>query len=309
VRRNRTSRCIWFLWILTNLRTKAEHFSIPNEPTAIRKWLAHAKLPRKLITGSEATGSYHIALARGCTEHGLTFKVINPILTKQFTRATVRKQKTDRSDCLVIAKLLAQGEGNIFAWDARIEAAKRANRLQVLIGRYEIGLRLHAQTGAADPYLEDIGAFLRERKKMREKELRTEHRDNADLALLMSIPGIGWKSAFAVWSEIGSIEKFSCAKQLVAFAGLDPKIRQSGHTLNNQGKLTKRGSPYLRRALFLAANCARQRDSELKDYYWKKRGEGKKHTVATCATARKLIARIHAVWSRRTPYLPTPIAV
>jgi transposase len=290
--------------VLTNLRMKTEYFSIENEPQAIERWLAAMKLPKKLVMGSEATGRYHLALARACTAHGHCFKVINPILTKQFTRATVRKQKTDQTDSLIIAKLLAQGEGNIFSWIPELEKAKRANRLQVLLGQYEIGLRLR-QADSPDPALADIIVCIREKMRLREKSLQAEHRENPDLALLESIPGIGWKSAFAIWSEIGSIEKFGHAKQLIAFAGLDPRIRQSGHTLNSQGKLTKRGSPYLRRSLFLAANCARQYDAELKAYYWKKRNEGKKHTVAVCATARKLIARIHAVWSRRSPYIPS----
>ena len=288
--------------VLTNLRTKTEYFSIENDLKAIEGWLGGMKLPKKLVMGCEATGGYHLTLAKICREKGFVFKVINPILTKQFTRATVRKKKTDQSDSLIIAKLLAQGEGSLFTWDPKIEAAKRANRLQVLVGRHEVALRL-CQADRPDPHLANIIVCMRKTMAIREKELKAEHRDNADLAILESIPGVGWKSAFAIWSEIGSIEKFASAKQLIAYAGLDPRIRQSGHTLNSQGKLTKRGSPYLRRSLFIAANCARQYDAELKTYYWKKRGEGKKHTVAVCATARKLIARIHAVWSRRTPYI------
>jgi transposase len=289
---------------LTNLRTKTEYFSFANEPGAIRQWLTERRLPKKLIMGCEATGSYHVALARACTEEGYNFKIINPILTKQFTRATVRKRKTDQCDSLIIAKLLGQGEGHPFTWNPTVEAAKRQSRLQVLLGQYAQGLRLCQANTPYDPHLTAVIAFMQESIEDREKSLREEYFGNPDIALLQSITGIGWKSAFAIWSEIGSGNRFETAKQIVAFAGLDPKIRQSGNTLNSQGKLTKRGSPYLRRTLFLAANCARMHDAELKTYYWKKRGEGKKHTVAVCATARKLIARIHAVWNRGTPYVP-----
>jgi transposase len=120
---------------------------------------------------------------------------------------------------------------------------------------------------------------------------------------LESIPGIGFKSAFAIWTEIRDINKFESPKKLIAFSGLDPKIRQSGHCLNNQGKLTKRGSSHLRRSVFIAANIARMFDPELKQYYEKKRQEGKKHTVAVCSVARKLLNRIYAVWKRGTPYI------
>jgi transposase len=118
---------------------------------------------------------------------------------------------------------------------------------------------------------------------------------------LESIPGIGFKLAFAIWTEIGDIKKFDGYKKMVAFAGLDPRIRQSGHCLNNQGKLTKRGSPHLRRALFVAASLARRYDPELKLYYEKKRSEGKKYTVAVCAVNRKLVSMIYAFWNRVTP--------
>jgi transposase len=291
--------------VLTNLRSKEQRFQIENNEAAIAAWFAATPLPKKIIMGCEATGSYHLALARAAIDRGHAFKVLNPILTKQFTRATIRKKKTDRDDAVVIAKLLAQGEGRVFVWNPDVETAKRASRLQTLLARYEFGLRLHAQVNSGNAYLAEIVEFMREKQKSREQELREAHKGNPDLALLESITGIGWKSAFAIWSETGAIEKFASAKQLVAYAGFDPKIRQSGHSLNSQGKLTKRGSPYLRRALFLAANCARMHDPELKVYYWKKRGEGKKHTVAVCATARKLVARIYAVWSRRAPYLPS----
>lgn len=68
------------------------------------------------------------------------------------------------------------------------------------------------------------------------------------------------------------------------------------------GKLTKRGSPHLRRSLFIAANVARRFDPNLQALYDKKRAEGKSYTVATCVVARKLVAIIHAVWLRQTPY-------
>ncbi len=59
------------------------------------------------------------------------------------------------------------------------------------------------------------------------------------------------------YCEIQDMTRFKRQKQLVAYFGLDPRIRQSGHTLNSTGRLTKRGSPYGRRAIFIAAGVAR----------------------------------------------------
>jgi transposase len=114
--------------------------------------------------------------------------------------------------------------------------------------------------------------------------------------LLQSIPGIGPYISASLVGEIQDIRRFNSSAALVAFAGLDPRVRQSGHALNSTGKLTKRGSSYLRRNLFIAANVARIRDPQFKAFYEKKRGEGKTYTVATCAVARKLLLVVRSVW-------------
>lgn len=294
--------------VVTNLRTKEEHFRIENTEDAVGAFLEAAPLPKKILAGCEATGGYHLALAKACLARGLAFRVLNPVLTKQFTKATVRKKKTDLTDAVIVAKLLAQGEGRPFSWDPVVEGAKREYRADRLVSRYATGLLLARHADPGNAYLRDALGELQRLRKAEAKRVRDAYAANEEVALIQSVRGVGFRSAFAIWSEIGDVRRFSSAKQLVAYAGLDPRIRQSGHTLNSQGRLTKRGSPHLRHALFMAATCARMHDPELKAYYGKKRAEGKKHTVAVCATARKLIHRIYAVWNRRTPYVPAATA-
>jgi transposase len=105
---------------------------------------------------------------------------------------------------------------------------------------------------------------------------------------LTSLPGIGSVTAAAILSEIGDIKRFKDASSLVAYAGIDPTVKQSGQFLANNNKMSKRGSPYLRRALFLAASNAVLYDPVLNEYYNKKRNEGKHHLTAVGAVARKL---------------------
>lgn len=120
----------------------------------------------------------------------------------------------------------------------------------------------------------------------------------------MSIPGIGKIIAATFIAEIENIQRFDNQKALVAYAGLDPKVRQSGYTLKRNTRLTKRGSPYLRRTAYLAASVAQRYDVELKEYYEKKRGEGKRYKEATVANARHILNRVYAVWQRGDPYIP-----
>src|SRR5882762_5979835 len=75
---------------------------------------------------------------------------------------------------------------------------------------------------------------------------------------LQSIPGIGPYHAACTIDEIQDMARLRTSKQLIAFAGLDPRIKQSGHTLNVTGRLTKRGSKYLRHSLFLATSVAKK---------------------------------------------------
>ena len=113
---------------------------------------------------------------------------------------------------------------------------------------------------------------------------------------LQTVAGIGPYVAASVIGEVQDMERFTTSKALIAFAGLDPKIRQSGKALNSTGRLTKRGSTYLRRSVFIAANVARQHDPQFKALYDKKRSEGKSYTVATCVVARKLLTVVRSVW-------------
>ena len=119
---------------------------------------------------------------------------------------------------------------------------------------------------------------------------------------IMSIPGIGDTLGPIILGEIGSIDRFSGGKKLIAFAGLDPVISKSGRFENMSGPISKRGSPLLRQALFLAANVARQNDDNLKRFYDKKRSEGKHHYSALNAVAAKLLRIVYWVLKNNKEY-------
>jgi transposase len=113
---------------------------------------------------------------------------------------------------------------------------------------------------------------------------------------------VGPYVAASLIAEIQSMEQFTKANRLVAYVGLDLQVRQSGDSLNYTGHLTKHGSSYLRRSLFMAGSVARQYDPYFKSVYDKKRGEGKGYTTATLAVARKLLLVVRAVWLSGQPY-------
>ena len=121
---------------------------------------------------------------------------------------------------------------------------------------------------------------------------------------LHTIPGIGMIGAATILAEIGDISRFKNSSSLIAFAGIDPTVRQSGEFNSTHNHMSKRGSPYLRHAIFLAATTCSFHNSPLNAYYKKKRDQGKHHLTATGAVARKLTTIIYAVLRDSKPYEP-----
>lgn len=120
--------------------------------------------------------------------------------------------------------------------------------------------------------------------------------------VIETVPGIGPVLAAAIIGEIGDIRRFPNARKLVAYAGLDATVRESGNFSGTRNHISKRGSPHLRRAIWLAAISARRFNPQLREYYDSKLAQGKHPFVATGAVARRLVHIIHAVWTRNYPF-------
>lgn len=123
-------------------------------------------------------------------------------------------------------------------------------------------------------------------------------------SLITSITGIGDTLGAAILSEIGDINRFETPEKLAAFAGIDPAVKQSGQFTGTQVRMSKRGSPYLRRAIWLAASGAIHHDPALKAFYERKKAQGKHHYTCIGYICRKLINIIFAVLKNNQPYQP-----
>ncbi len=121
---------------------------------------------------------------------------------------------------------------------------------------------------------------------------------------ITTITGIGNVTGAAILSEIGDISKFDSPRKLVAFAGLDATVTQSSEFEATHNVMSKRGSPYLRKAIFQSALVASFKDPVLSAYYQKKRAEGKHHLTCVGAVARKMCNIIYAILKSDQPYVP-----
>ena len=121
---------------------------------------------------------------------------------------------------------------------------------------------------------------------------------------ITTIPGIGYCMGAMILAEIGDFSRFASPDKLLAYAGMSPSTYQSGQLKNCYPHMEKRGSRYLRYALYNAAKYVCQWDPTFAAYLAKKRAEGKHYNVALSHAAKKLVRLIFALEKSRQPYCP-----
>lgn len=290
--------------------------TIENTDEALRKWLETelSEVGHDLAICCESTGYFHYSLLRVATALDLPCRVLNPILTKQAMKATVRGKKTDRTDAVLIARLGLRGEGQLqssadTSGKQLLRTVAKLTELQHTVARVRNSLG-ERQISLSDCAAEQFDILLQALVKLKASlcDEAVVNMDGKLIERLSSITGIGTLTATTLAAEIGDMQRFTSIDRLVAYSGLDPRVRQSGTSMNRNSKLTKRGSPYLRRIVFMAANVMRLHDVEVGTYYKKKRSEGRTHTEAMMPVCRKFLARVHAVWLREQNYVSTKVA-
>lgn len=117
-----------------------------------------------------------------------------------------------------------------------------------------------------------------------------------------TIPGISTLTAAVIYAELGDFSKFESAEKILAFAGMEPSIYQSGEYSSNHGKMVKRGPKYLRHILYLAGENVSRWDPHFASYLNKKRAESKHYNVAISHVVRRLVRTLYALESKHEAY-------
>ena len=244
---------------------RPRHKAFPNTPQGFERlaeWLADALGEQKVHACLEATGAYGDALARALHERGHTVSVVNPARIKGFGQARMSRTKTDKADAILIAHFCALHRPE--PWRP---PAPEQSQLQALVRRLE---SLQEMRQMEKNRLDTGDAFVREEIQEHVTYLdtqieRTERRIRDHVGgsptlsrqseLLDSIPGVGPATAAALLAELGDVSQFTGARQVAAFAGLVPRIRQSGQWKGHV-RLSKCGTGRLRHALYFPALSA-----------------------------------------------------
>lgn len=226
----------------------------------LHKWIKSHRI-RKLIIAMEATGIYYQTAADYFANH-YPVAVINPLKISAYAESQLSRTKTDKADAALIAEYTARHLDKLHHYKAPDTLQKQLAKLTALSA--QINLQIAQQKNriaiAEDSFINEIQTAILEHLKQQQnyvqqqitaviqqtESLKTHYQN------LLTIPGIGKKTAPIILHYLNS-KPFSNRNQFTAFAGLSPKIQQSGESVNKKGKMAKLGHKRLKAAFFLPA--------------------------------------------------------
>ena len=258
----------------------------------------------------EATGAYSVPLAEFLVGRGFHVSVVNPARIAAFAKSELSRAKTDQADAKLIARYALAMRPP--AWTP---PPVEIRELQALLRRLEHLLEMqrmeHNREDPADPAVTgSIRAVLatleKEIKAVREAIRR--HIDGHPglkqrAGRLESIPGVGTATAAWLLTLLSEYRSFDDPKQAVAFAGLAPRLRQSGQWAG-QTRLSKTGDPRLRKALYMPMLSALSFNPAIRAFCQRLKANGKPGKSYVCAAMRKLIHIAFAILKSGKPFDP-----
>ena len=260
----------------------------------------------------EATGTYSEALATYLSDAGHLVSLVNPAATKSYAGAQLSRTKTDRVDAELIARFCLTQKPQLW-WPA----APEMRELQALVRRLDALIEMHTMesnrlssgvsTAEVRDSIESLIRHLEEQIKRTEKLIRQHINNHPGLRterdLLLSIPGLGEATVARLMSEI-NFRRYENARQVAAFAGLVPRLHESGKSVRGRARLSKTGTPRIRRSLYFPALTALRCNPVIKEWAAGLSERGKCKMQIIGAVMRKLIHLAYGVLKSGKPYDP-----
>jgi transposase len=293
---------------------KFKHRVFPNSAAGFAQlsaWLIKQKAER-VHACMEATGAYSEPLATYLHEQGHAVSVVNPAQIKSYAESHLARAKTDKADATLIARFCS--ERHPPEWRP---LPREVRDLQALARRLDSLLEMRQmeanrlEVAIAEAVRESLGEHLAylDREMARTEALIRSHIDahpglRGQRELLLSIPGIGETTAAKLLGEIMDVKLYESARQLAAFAGLAPRLHESGSSVRKRAKLSKTGAPRLRKALYFPAISAIRHNPYVRQMSERLRARGKCPMQVIGAAMRKLIHLAYGVLKSGRPFDP-----
>jgi transposase len=284
------------LQINGKFRTKGKLSNDAQGFQVLQRWLSEHAQPDAWIV-MEATGTYHEPLAEHL--HGLGYRicVMNPARIASYAKSELQRVKTDRVDAKLLANYGYRHVDQLRAWQPDPPALRRlralVRRLQDLkeIEQMERN-RLEVSDASVQDSIRTLLGHLEGQIAETLKAIREHIDDDPDLRgrrdLLVSIDGIADRTAALLLAELGDPLRFEDARAVVAFAGLNPMLQQSGRH-EGRVRISRLGSARLRAGLYMPAIVAMTHNPAIKALSDRLRARGKSGKQIICAAMRKLL--------------------
>ena len=259
----------------------------------------------------EATGIYWEAVAESLADHGYTVSVVNPAQIKAFGGSQLTRGKTDKLDAKLIAAYCATHHP--VRWEPPTPAMRE---LRALLGRRNaLGAMLTQEKNRLYVSRESVRAdieahldFLTHAMAEIDRAIRQKIDDDPGLKqqyeLLDSVPGLGEKTIPVLIAHYGAAQRFDCAKQAVAFAGLDPRQHESGSSVHGKTRMSKIGHTAIRRALYMPAMVVMSRTQWGRVFAKRLADNHKPPMVIIGALMRKLVQIAYGILKSKKPFNP-----
>lgn len=285
---------------------------------ALIKWTTkqtQADIPLRFVM--EATGVYHESLAYYLVEQGYAVSIVLPNKISNYMRTLDIKTITDKTASQAIA--LFGLERQLTDWqrpDPLYKAMRQLTRErdQLMQNHTMVKNQLHAEKAEASPHQDSIRrmtkhlAFLKSQLTEIEVSLQALIQRNPGLKEIMelctSICGIGNLTAAIILAETNGFELIRNKRQLVSFAGLDVKEKQSGSSVKGKPHISKKGNRFIRKAMHMPALTAKGRDEHFKAIFARLVAKHGVKMKAVVAIQRKLLEMMYTVYKTRKPYDP-----
>jgi transposase len=277
---------------------------------ALASWLG-SDSGRSCHVCMEATGRYHLSLATSLYEAHYTVSVVNPARTKAYGLSRMSRNKTDKTDALLLAQY-AQSEHPpswhpapsesqaLTALVHRLEELEAARQQE--LNRVEGTMNVYVRQ-SLDAHLAYLELEIAELQQHLDEHVEAHQQMRRQVELLTSIPGALIRTARKLLAEIQLVD-FEHAKQVAAYAGLTPQQRTSGSSLRGRTRLSKMGNASLRKAMYFPAISAMRWNPIVKAFCANLQARGKPKMVIVGAAMRKLLHIIYGVLKHGVPFSP-----
>ncbi len=254
----------------------------------------------------EASGPYYLHLAYYLHAQGFAVSVVNPLVIRRFCQMRLSRAKTDKKDALMIARY-AQSESTE-AWQPDTRTMTSLQQLETAIegllkciAVLENQLEAFTQHPNADAVVlatlrKSIAGLEKQLSRLEAEQkliIKTHYAES--YRRLLSIPGIGPKTAAALIVITGNFERFDSAKKLIAYAGLSPRLFQSGTSVKGKARICKMGQGHIRKLLYMCSLSAKNANVYCRQLYERLSAKGKHDRVIKIAIAAKLMRQAFAV--------------